>query len=64
MLVDAHKLTGTRIHDANLVAAMAVHRIKALVTTNTQHFKIFDQTRLLTPAMAEANMAALAGPHA
>ena len=64
MLIDAHKLTGTRIHDANLVAAMAVHRITALVTLNTQDFEIFDQARLLTPAMAEANMTALAGPHA
>jgi predicted nucleic acid-binding protein len=63
-LVAAHTLLGARIHDANLVASMTVHGIVTLVTLNARDFGIFDQTRLLTPAMAETLMAGLAGQNA
>ena len=37
-LVVAHSVSGIQVHDARLVAAMRVHRIKHILTLNTQDF--------------------------
>ncbi|TVQ22600.1 MAG: PIN domain-containing protein [Spirochaetaceae bacterium] len=49
-LVEAHGLTGKRVHDANIVAAMAVHRVDTLVTSNDSDFKDLLEGRILSPA--------------
>lgn len=41
-LVSRHDLRGPRIHDANVVATMAVHGIDRLVTDNEGDFRAFD----------------------
>ena len=43
-------LHGKRLHDANIVATMAVHGIRALVTQNPDDFAPFDEIDLLTIA--------------
>ena len=41
-LVTAHNLHGKRLHDANIVATMAVHGIYAMLTQNGADFAPFD----------------------
>jgi len=48
-LVEQYHLSGTRIHDANLVAIMRVHDVRTLVTANTGDFEAFDDIRIITP---------------
>ena len=43
----AHDLHGKRLHDANIVATMAVHGIRSLVTRNPEDFAPFDEIDLL-----------------
>ena len=38
-----HGLRGKRFHDANIVATMAAHGIRTLVTENEDDFKTFDE---------------------
>ena len=40
-LVQEHRLTGKRIHDANLVAAAIVHKIPEILTINLADFRSF-----------------------
>ena len=49
-----HGLRGKRFHDANIVATMSVHGIRALVTDNVRDFAAFDDidALALTEAMA------------
>lgn len=40
-------LRGKRFHDANIIAAMAAHGIRVLVTQNTEDFAPFDEIDLV-----------------
>ena len=46
----AYGLHGKRLHDANIVATMSIHGIRALVTQNPGDFATFDEIDLLTVA--------------
>lgn len=46
-LVDDHCLVGKRIHDANLVATMAVHGIRWLITEDSAGFQAFSEIQTL-----------------
>lgn len=56
-----HELQGKRFHDANIVATMSVHGIRALVTDNVRDFAAFDDidALALTEAMASDQPAPL-----
>lgn len=45
-----HGLHGKRLHDANIVATMAVHGVRALITQNPRDFAPFDEVDLMTVA--------------
>jgi predicted nucleic acid-binding protein len=52
-LVVAHSVLGSKVHDARLVAAMAVHGVRRILTFNTSDFsryqvEILDPTALLS----------------
>lgn len=47
MLVEAHQLQGTRIHDASLVATMDAHGLTHLKTWNPRDFRAFPHIRLV-----------------
>jgi predicted nucleic acid-binding protein len=38
-LVSAHQVSGVKVHDARLVAAMNVHAVPTIVTFDTEDFK-------------------------
>ena len=42
-LISTHKLSGKRVHDANIVATMLVHGISRLITQNTRDFEDLDE---------------------
>ena len=46
----SYGLRGKRLHDANIVATMSIHGIRALVTQNPGDFATFDEIDLLTVA--------------
>jgi predicted nucleic acid-binding protein len=48
-LVATHKLTGKRIHDANIVATMLENGITRLVTLNPSDFSCFDTLSVEAP---------------
>ncbi len=55
-LVSTHAVTGVKVHDARLVAAMNVHRISRLLTFNVSDFaryavETLDPVRLASCAM-------------
>ena len=52
LLAARHALHGKRLHDANIVATMSVHGIRALVTQNPGDFAPFDEIDLVTIADA------------
>ncbi len=60
-LVEAHDLTGKRIHDANIVAAMTAHRLQVLVTSNSDDFRTIFEGTLLSPKACLAELRRLAG---
>lgn len=41
-LVRSHELKGKRIHDANLIAVMAVNGLRRIKTYNPRDFRLFD----------------------
>ena len=43
-----HNLSGKRLHDANIVATMEVHGIRALVTENAGDFAPFEDVAILS----------------
>lgn len=45
-----HGLRGKRFHDANIVATMAAHGIRTLVTENEDDFTAFDEIETVTIA--------------
>ena len=47
-------IRGKRFHDANIVATMATHGIRALVTENADDFTAFAEIKPLTIASVEA----------
>jgi predicted nucleic acid-binding protein len=49
VLIERYRITGKQIHDANLVAAMRVHRVPTLITANVQDFRVFEGIRVLEP---------------
>ena len=52
-LVEELSIVGKRVHDAHIVAAAVVHRVKAVVTLNGDDFRAFGaQVRCVTPADA------------
>jgi predicted nucleic acid-binding protein len=50
-LTGRHRLTGTRIHDANVAATMLTHGLSKLVTENQEDFSCFPE--LQTAGIAE-----------
>ncbi len=51
-LVVAHSVSGIQVHDARLVAAMRVHRIKHILTLNTQDFGRYPDITFVHPSQA------------
>ena len=47
-----HGLHGKRLHDANIVATMSTHGIRALIAENPDDFALFDEIDLVTVADA------------
>ncbi len=47
-LIKKYDLKGKRIHDANIVATMLVHRISLVFTANEGDFKKFDEIDIVT----------------
>ena len=50
-LAEKHRITGKRIHDANLVALMQAHGIRTLLTLNPRDFACFEGITI--PDLAE-----------
>jgi predicted nucleic acid-binding protein len=48
-LVVAHSVTGVKVHDARLVAAMNAHGISRILTFNGQDFERYPGIEILTP---------------
>jgi predicted nucleic acid-binding protein len=48
-LVDAHGLSGKRIHDANIVAVMKAHLVSTILTSNTSDFATFQEISAISP---------------
>jgi predicted nucleic acid-binding protein len=46
-LIQAHDLKGKRIHDANMVAVMRAHGLKALKTWNPGDFRCFEGIEII-----------------
>jgi predicted nucleic acid-binding protein len=49
-LVTDHQITGRRVHDARLVAAMLAHGVTHLLTFNGDDFRAFDEIVVVAPA--------------
>jgi predicted nucleic acid-binding protein len=48
-LVLVHAVSGTKVHDARLVAAMNVHGVKSILTFNTEDFARYTDIRAVHP---------------
>ena len=46
-LASLHSLRGKRIHDANIVATMATHGTRALITENGEDFRAFGEIEVV-----------------
>ncbi|MFW5743521.1 MAG: type II toxin-antitoxin system VapC family toxin [Spirochaetota bacterium] len=55
-LVATHDLTGKRIHDANIAAAMAAHGLDILVTSNGDDFRSLFLGRIVGPSECLAEL--------
>ncbi len=53
-IVKTDKVSGKQAHDARLVAAMAVHRLDAILTQNGKDFKRYQGFRAIDPENAIA----------
>jgi predicted nucleic acid-binding protein len=49
-LVQRHRVTGKNVHDARLVAAMAVHGVGAILSFNVVDFARYTEIMVLRPA--------------
>jgi len=49
-LVIAHGVTGVKVHDARLVAAMNVYGIRRILTFNKDDFRRYPDIEVITPA--------------
>jgi predicted nucleic acid-binding protein len=49
-LVIAHGVTGVKVHDARLVAAMKVYAISRILTFNRDDFRRYPDIEIITPA--------------
>jgi len=49
-LTSLHSVRGKRIHDANIVATMATHGIRALITENAEDFSAFGEIEVVDVA--------------
>jgi len=49
-LVVTYKMTGKRVHDTRLVAAMTVFGVQELLTFNVDDFKRFSRIQVVSPA--------------
>jgi predicted nucleic acid-binding protein len=61
-LVIAHGVSGKQAHDARLVAAMLVHRIKHILTFNTPDFARYANIVVLDPIRVAQKSAAPPAP--
>ncbi len=61
-LVRTHSISGKRIHDANVLAAMSTHGVQNLITANLDDYEGMAAAVLLGPAEAAARIEALAEP--
>jgi predicted nucleic acid-binding protein len=48
-LVIAHRVSGVRVHDAKLVAAMKVHRVEQILTFNADDFARYSGIQVMHP---------------
>jgi predicted nucleic acid-binding protein len=48
-LIVTHNVSGVRVHDARLVAAMRVHRLKRILTFNEKDFARFADIEAIHP---------------
>ena len=53
-LIVTHNVSGVRVHDARLVAAMRVHSVKRILTFNEKDFARFVEIEALHPAAISA----------
>jgi predicted nucleic acid-binding protein len=49
-LVVTHEVSGTKVYDARLVAAMNLHRVNRILTFNTQDFTRYKSIQAVNPA--------------
>jgi len=49
-LLVSHNVSGIQVHDARLVAAMRIHRVKRILTFNTRDFVRFTDIEAIHPA--------------
>lgn len=62
-LLERVPCTGTRVHDAHIVATALVHRVPTIVSLNPDDFTAFgSEVSILTPAKTLAGRRAAAGP--
>ena len=48
-LVTTYRISGLKVHDARLVAAMNVHGVKYIVTFDVEDFKRYQEIQVLHP---------------
>ena len=53
-LIVTHNVSGVRVHDARLVAAMTVHRVKCILTFNEKDFARFAGIEAIHPRAVPA----------
>lgn len=59
-LVETHGLTGKRIHDASIVAAMTANRLHVLITSNGDDFRTVFEGTILSPTACLVELRRLA----
>jgi hypothetical protein len=48
-MIDQYSVTGVNSHDLRIVAAMARHRIRTLLTANSRDFTRYEEIDVMTP---------------
>lgn len=48
-LVETHYVSGLPVHDARLVAVMAVHNLSHILTFNARHFRRYSHINVVEP---------------
>ena len=49
-LVELHRVVGSQVHDAHLVAIMQSHGMRELLTLNANDFRRYSDVKVITPA--------------